>query len=192
MASNKSKGFATGAATGAASGAMVGGVWGAAVGGIIGGISGLMSGGAADKAEKLAAMQIKYSKLETAENLRLMRMQAEQSIGYAEASVFASDLLLTGSSKSYITAMESNFISQQAWMKESARLQQRMMSKGGSAAASGIMKSLYTQQATQLGTSAASYFGGGFGDIPDAKDLPPSNAANASNIGTPGSLAWSP
>lgn len=164
MASNKTKGFASGAATGAASGSMILPGWGTLIGGVLGGISGLMSGGAADDAQKMAEMQVKYSKLETAENLRRMRLEAEQVLGYAEASVFASDLLLTGSSKSYIGAMESEFISQQAWLKESARIQQRMFEKGGSAASGSIMSSMYAQQLTQLGTSAASYFGGGFGD----------------------------
>jgi len=163
MADNASKGAFSGAASGAASGAMVAGPWGAVIGGAIGGLSGLMSGGAADDAEKLAKLQAKFTRKETAENLRRMRLNAAQAIGGAEATVAASNLINAGSSLRHINAMRAQFQADQSWLRESGRLKARMQEKGGSAASSGIMTSLFANQlSTVAGTALKTFdFGGG-------------------------------
>ncbi len=168
MASNQTKGALSGAASGAASGAMVAGPWGAVIGGVIGGVSGLMSGGAADDAEKLAELQAKFTRKETSENLRRMRLNAAQAIGGAEATVAASNLINSGSSLRHINEMREQFRSDQAWLQESGRMKARMQEKGGSAASSGIMTSLYAQQASTVASSALSSFDFGGGGMDQA------------------------
>ena len=169
MASNASRGAFSGAASGAASGAMMTGTpWGAVIGGAIGGISGLLSGGAADDAKKLAKLQAKFTKIETKENLRRMRLQADRAIGGAVATVAASNLQLSGSSKKYINVMREQFSADQAWLRESSRLKQRMQRKGGQVASSGIMTNLYAQQISSVASTAFNTFDFGGGGMDQA------------------------
>ena len=164
MASNASTGAFSGAASGAATGTMILPGWGTVIGGIVGGVSGLLSGGAADDAEKLAKLQAKFTRMETDENLRRMRLNAAQAIGGAEATVAASNLIMGGSSLRHVSAMREQFRADQAWLRQSGRMKARMQEKGGSAASSGIMTSLFAQQASTVASSALSTFNFGGGD----------------------------
>ncbi len=183
MASNQSKGAFSGVASGAASGAMVAGPWGAVIGGVIGGISGLMSGGAADDAKKLAKLQAKFTRMETAENLRRMKLSAAHAVGGAEALVGASNLINAGSSLRHINAMRQQFQSDQAWMKMSGRMKARMQEKGGSAASSGIMSNLYAQQLSMVSTTALKSFDFGGGTETYTPNTPQTTGAPASLAG---------
>jgi hypothetical protein len=153
--------MASNATKGAASGFMVAGPWGALAGGVIGGVSGLMSGGAADDAEKLGEMQAKFTRMETAENLRRMRLSAEDVLGGARASVAASNIQLSGSSKRYINNLSAQQSADQAWVSMSGRMSEEMAKEGGQVASSGVMSSMYAQQIGQLGSAAVGYYGGG-------------------------------
>ncbi len=184
MASNASRGAATGVASGAATGFMQGGPWGAVIGGVIGGVSGLLGGGAADDAKKLAKLQAKFTKIETKENLRRMRLQADRAIGGAVATVAASNLQLSGSSKKYINVMREQFSADQAWLRESSRLKQRMQRKGGQVASSGIMTNMYAQQISSVASAALNTFDFGGGATPQySPNTPQITGAPASLAG---------
>jgi hypothetical protein len=159
--SNQTRGAATGVATGAASGFMVGGPIGAVVGGVLGGISGALSGGAADDAEDLADMQAKFTRMETAENVRRMKETAEAQVGEAEAIVGASNLVMSGSSKNYINELRSQWSEDINWKRRSGWMTARMQREGGQVASEGIMNNLYAQQIATVGTAAVSAYGGG-------------------------------
>lgn len=164
--SNAGRGAVSGVASGAASGAMVAGPWGAVIGGVVGGISGALTGGAADDAEALAKIQAKFKKTETTENLRRMKLEAEHTLGTARAAVAASNLQMTGTSKKFVTVLEGQMAADRAWLKESSRIQERMIRKGGEAASSGIMTNLFASQIRQLGSAAVSSYGGGMFEGP--------------------------
>jgi hypothetical protein len=189
MASNATKGGATGAVSGAASGATAGaafGPWGAVAGGIIGGIgggiSGLMSGGAADDAEKLAEDQAKFIDMETTENVRRMRSAAEEQVGLSRATAYASNLQGgSGSSGKYTNKIRSQWAQDAAWTRESGRQRANIARQGGQNASSGIMNNMFLQQGSQLLSSAASFgAAGGFSKAPAYK----SNPGRTAFIGT--------
>lgn len=156
--SNAFQGFATGAASGAASGAMVGGPYGAAIGGIVGGISGMLQGKEADRARSLAKMQARLKAMETGENLRRMRLEAQQMLGVSRAAIGASNIQFSGSAKRHHYALMSQAAADRAWVQESARIEQRIIRKGGQAASRGIMTGLYTDQIRMLGSAASQYW----------------------------------
>jgi hypothetical protein len=164
MASNATKGGATGAVSGAASGAMVAGPWGALAGGLIGGIGGLMSGGAADDAEKLAEDQAKFIEMETTENVRRMRAAAEEQVGLSKATAYASNLQgSSGTSGKYTNKIRSQWAQDVAWSGETGRQRANIARQGGQTASQGIMSNMFLQQGSQLLSSAASFgAAGGF------------------------------
>jgi hypothetical protein len=171
MASNATKGGATGAVSGAASGAMAGaafGPYGAIAGGILGGIggglSGLLGGGAADDAEKLAEDQAKFIEMETTENVRRMRAAAEEQVGLSKATAYASNLQgSSGTSGKYTNKIRSQWAQDVAWSGETGRQRANIARQGGQTASQGIMNNMFLQQGSQLLGSAASFgAAGGF------------------------------
>lgn len=156
--SNATRGAATGAASGAAQGFAMGGPWGAVIGGGIGLLSGLASGGAADDAEKAAEMQAKFDAMTTEENLRRMRLDAKRTVGMVDARIYASNLQMQGSAARSRREISDETYRQIAWEEGAGRVRQRMIRKGGQAAAQGIMTSTYASQLRQVGTALASYY----------------------------------
>lgn len=182
MASNSTRGAAIGAASGAASGAMVGGPWGAAIGGVVGGVQGLMSGSAADEAEELAKEQAKFVQMQTDENVYQMRKQAQQQLGEATAVVGQSNIQMSGSSQRYVNELRASWQHDIGWTAWSGAQQAKFTRQQGQDVSSSIMTGLYTQQAGQLLTSAASYAAAG-GFSPDTQMSPNATGSYMSTKG---------
>ena len=168
--SNQATGAATGAASGAAQGFAVGGPWGAAIGGAIGGIGGFLGGGAADDAKKLAKDQAKFMEMETAENVKRMRMAAQEQVGLSRATAYASGLQGdSGSSGRYTNKIRSQWESDIAWKKFSGKKQAEFTREGGAAASRGIMTNMFLKNAQTLMSAGAAYAAaGGFSPEPAA------------------------
>jgi hypothetical protein len=166
--SNEKKGALGGAASGAAQGGAVGGPWGAAIGGVIGGIGGFLGGGKADDAKQLAKDQANFIEMETAENVRRMRMAAQEQVGLSRATAYASGLQGdSGSSGKYTNKIRNQWASDIEWKKYSGKEQANIARQGGQNASSGIMNNLFlsnAQTALSAGTSYArqgGFSGGG-------------------------------
>jgi hypothetical protein len=182
MASNQAKGALGGAASGASQGfaASGGNPWGAAVGGVIGGIGGLLGGGAADDAEKLAKDQAKFMEMETAENVRRMRMAAQEQVGLSRATAYASNLQGdSGSSGKYTNKIRSQWENDIAWKQYAGKKQAEFTREGGAAASSGIMTNMFLQNAQTALSAGATYAGQGGFSRPPQKATPTPGGFNA-------------
>ena len=102
---------------------------------IAGGISGKK---AAEKAGEMQAMVIEQT---AAENERRRKLDLAQQLGGITAAVSASNLQMSGSSKRYKAAYESNYRAEMAWDKQKSRIDARTAIKGGGAAGQSAMYS---------------------------------------------------
>jgi hypothetical protein len=163
---NEKRGAASGAASGAAQGfaASGGNPWGAAIGGIIGGIGGFGGGSAADDAIQLAKDQADFIGMETDENVRRMRLAAQEQVGLSRATAYSTGLQGdSGSSGQYTNKIRSQWQSDMNWARFSGNRRQYIAEKGGQTAANGIMDNMFLSNAQNLLSAGASYASqGGF------------------------------
>lgn len=158
---NEKKGALGGAASGAAAGS-VAGPWGAAIGGVVGGIGGFFGGGAADEAEQLAEDQAKFSQMETKENIRRMRLAASQQVGASRAASYASNIQGgSGTAASYASKLRQQWKSDINWERDVGNRKADLLRKGGQDVSSGIMNSMFLQQAGTALNAATSFAGSG-------------------------------
>lgn len=149
----------TGAVGGAAQGASIGasfGPVGAVVGGVLGGIGGFLGGGGEDKAKKIAEKNAKIIERTRAFNRRQEQFQLEHDMGQIKANIYGSNILYSGSSKSYATQYQSRFKEQMKWSDAKAYLDADLAREGGQVAADQISRAGVTSMVQGLGSLAGS------------------------------------
>ena len=155
----------TGAAGGAAQGAATGaafGPWGAVIGGVVGGVAGFLGGGGEKKAKKLAKQQAAEILRVARESTRRQERQARFQVGTAKAATYASNIMDTGSSRQYRTAMESEYRRQIQFDIDTANASANAAIQGGKNAASAIKSAGWGQLLGGIGSFGAATAGGAF------------------------------
>lgn len=147
-------GAAGGAMQGAATGAAFGPV-GIAAGAVLGGLAGAL-GSSSSKAKKLAEAQARMIERTAEENNRRAQKEADFVVGGAQAQVYASNLMMSGSPKEYTTELKSQFQRDMAWDMAKAKMEARQVRAGGKLAAS------------QIKSGAISSLMGGMGSLADS------------------------
>ena len=155
MASTKATGAIGGAASGASAGAAFG-PYGAAIGGVVGGITGFLGGGAEDDAKKLAKLQADMIGKATEENLRTARMEMGRAVGGAVATVGASNLQFSGTSKQYTNAMAAEFKRNMNWQRVKGSMEAEAAKMGGTLTANKIEAAGVSSMMSGLGSAAKS------------------------------------
>lgn len=114
---------------------------------VVGGISKRRSAKKGGKeAEKLARREAELIGMETEEELRRMEFQQEQILGETRASIGASGLQLSGSSKSFLDSMEEQFGLERDWLQASGAGRADFAREGGASA----RRTMETQGQTAL------------------------------------------
>lgn len=121
---------ASGAAQGASMGAMLGPV-GAVAGGIMGGLAGRS---AKKKAKKMMKANLKLHDLNTRDNLKQMQREADQVMGEGRGKVYASNVMMSGSSKSYLAGLETELMGAMSSFKQRAAAERKAIKLGGKSA----------------------------------------------------------
>lgn len=176
MIDSKTSGAIGGAAQGASAGSAFG-PWGAVVGGVVGGAVGLLSGGGEDDAEKLAEEQAKLIIRTSEEEQRRLNLELNQKLGLSRATIYASGLQFSGSSRKHHRFLESTFRQDMAWRKEVAARQANITRDSGDAAADAIQTAGIGSMFSGL-SSAVSTFGPGMFNTPT-----PTGGTNKGNSG---------
>lgn len=104
---------------------------------ILGGLS------ASKKAKSAARQQSRLTYQQRQEEIRRMRGTAAQEKGRAVAGVFASNVLMSGSSARYVKALNMENMREIAFARSAAIMERRAIRKG----ASGVGSGLYAQAA---------------------------------------------
>lgn len=160
MIDSRISGGIGGAGQGAAIGMTIGGPVGAGIGAVAGGLFGALSGGGESDARKLAEEQAALIRKTGLENQRRAELEMEQVLGGAKAAIAASNILFTGSSKSYYNELAGQLRADISWNREQALIQERVAKRGGQVAASQIQRSGLSSMIGGLGAAGAS---GAFG-----------------------------
>ena len=123
--------------------------------------SSILGGMSADKAaEKAAKEQSKLTYRQRQEEIRMRKLTARQQVGLSKATVYASNLQFSGTSKKYTDALNMENMREIAFAREAANLERQAILAG----ARGAGDSLFAQAAgdtlgfaaQQLGTYYAS------------------------------------
>jgi len=134
----------------------IGGPVGAGIGAVAGGLFGALSGGGESDAKKLAEEQARLIRKTGIENQRRAELEMEQVLGGAKAAIAASNILFTGSSKSYYNELAGQMRADISWNREQAMIEERVAKRGGQVAASQIQRSGLSSMVTGLGSAAGS------------------------------------
>lgn len=110
-----------------------------AIASIAGGLSGSSKAKAAGRASARTIMET-YQ-----ETARRKSLRDQQRLGLTRASVYASNVQMTGTSAEYLSQMQDEMRKENAWMERAARLNARAARKGGQAAADVALYSGITQ-----------------------------------------------
>lgn len=150
----------TSAIGGASQGAAIGstfGAPGAVVGGIVGGLAGFLGGGGEDEAKELARDRARMIALQGEQNARQMQLQRGQAVGAGRAAIGASNVQFSGSSRSYLRALDNEFSKQISWQRTKTKMEERQALKGGDVAAGQIQSMGISSMLSGLGSVGTTY-----------------------------------
>ena len=137
------------------------------------------------KAKGAARAQAKLTFFERQEQIRQMKASADAEKGLAKASVYASNLQMTGTSRDYVTSLNMANVREAAMAERAAYMEMRAIKKG----AQGAGNAMFAQAAGQaLGMAAGALF-----KPPATSDFGSpytSGAANSSSTG-PSNFSYS-
>ena len=107
---------------------------------VVGAVTSIAGGISGSKAAKEAGKkQAAIIRAASAENQRRRRLDLNQQLGGIEATIGASNLIMSGSAEQYRSAFESNINTEMIWDKQKARMDARFAEKTGQAAAQSAM-----------------------------------------------------
>jgi hypothetical protein len=183
MEQSRVTGALGGAGQGAAAGAAFG-PYGAAIGAGLGAIGGLLGGGGEDKAKELAEEQAALMMRYEAENQRRLGLELRKLIGGNKAASYASNLIQSGSTKTFQDVQQSTFRNDMAWQAYTAKKSAEAVVEGGREAASSIKRAGIGSMISGF-TAAAGAFGPSF---KSGLGTPASPVSSASSTYSPGTM----
>ena len=104
---------------------------------IASGISGFLGGRKAkDKTKKITRANLRLHEATTTQNIMQMQKRADQAMGEGRGRAYASGLMMTGSTKNYLNAMDAELTNEMDWFKRESELRREVIKRGGQAQAS--------------------------------------------------------